>query len=148
MFIDILATLFVSTKEIEKGMGAADILNAQQTGLKAETRTIFQNVRILAVGRDARLRTAQVSRQGDIQDEFSDKNVTVAMKPEEVQKIVLAQALGRITLSLRPFGDANVLAMDYIDAFRAFGIKLPIVSGPPPAYREIRGGQVINAVPF
>lgn len=148
MFVDILVTNFVNTKEIEKG-ALASLAGADASGaLKAETRTIFQNIRILAVGRDARLPSANVARQATLEEDLANKNVTVALKPDEVQKLVLAQATGRLTLSLRGFNDAQIVAMDYIDAFRAFGIKLPIVSGPPPAYREIRGGQVFNVSPY
>lgn len=148
MSVDVLLTLFVSTKDIEKGgMNQAAFLNAAGVAdLKAETRTIFQNVRILAVGKDSRLPSAQVQRQGVIvEEDIANKNVTVALKPDEAQKLTLAQATGRIVLTLRPFNDATILPLDYIDAFRAFGIKMPIVSGPPPAYREIRGGQVYAA---
>lgn len=147
MFVDVLVTLFVSTREIEKGP-LAGIPGADQTGLKAETRTIFQNVKIIAVGRDARLQTAQVARPVSLEEDLANKNVTVVLKPDEAQKLVLAQAVGRITLVLRNFNDNTVTPLDYIDALRAFGIKLPIVSGPPPAYREIRGGQVVNVQPF
>ena len=150
MNVDVLLTLFISTKDIEKGgVGAAAALLGQDGSLKAETRTIFQNVPVLAVGRDSRLRTASVAR-GGVGGEFaevSDKNVTVALSPKDVQSLVLAQAIGRITLSLRNFNDSEVQTLDYLDPFRAFGIKLPIVSGPAPAYREIRGGQVL-AAPF
>lgn len=149
-FVDILLTLFINTKEIEKGGGAAAAAVAalaEQANLKAEVRTIFQNIRILAVGRDARLQTANVNRPQPIEEELTNKNVTVALKPEDVQRLVLAQSTGRITLSLRRFNDTEVAQMEYLDPFRAFGIKLPIVAGPPPAYREIRGGQVF-AQPF
>lgn len=145
-FIDVLVTLFISTKEIEKG-GAAYTGGDSGASMKAETRTVFQNVKILAVGRDLRLSTANVNRPTQIDEDLANKNVTVALKPEEVQKLVLAQATGRITLSLRRFNDSDLVALDYLDAFRAFGIKLPVVSGPSPAYREIRGGQVF-ATPF
>ncbi len=149
MFVDILVTHFISTRELEKGNSSAmEALSSAQDRMKAETRTIFQNVQILAVGRDARLATANVQRSTPIDEDLVNKNITVAMRPEDVQKLVLTQATGRITLALRKFNDSQIVAMDYIDAFRAFGIKLPIISGPPPAYREIRGGQVFNVQPF
>lgn len=146
-FVDVLVTLFVNTKEIEKGPAAIAGLN-MGADLKAETRTVFQNVRILAVGQDARLETAMVDRSnsGGPQN-LTNKNVTVALRPDDVQKLILSQQVGRINLSLRRFNDTEILELDYLDAFKAFGIKLPVVAGPPPAYREIRGGQVI-ATPF
>lgn len=146
-FVDILLTLFINTLEIEKG--SHPVLGKSDNGgaLKAETRTIFQNIRILAVGRDSRIQAANVNRPTPIEEELTNKNVTVALRPDDVQKLVLAQATGRITLSLRRFNDADISQVEYLDPFRAFGIKLPIVAGPPPAYREIRGGEVV-AQPF
>ncbi len=142
-FVDILVTLFINTREIEKGSMAA--LGADQAAnLKAETRTVFQNIKILAVGRDARIAPAQVNRPQPMEEELTNKNVTVALRPDDVQKLVLAQSVGRLTLSLRKFNDADIAQLDYLDAFKAFGVKLPVVMGPPPAYREIRGGQVFS----
>lgn len=147
-FVDILVTMFVSTKEIEKGGAAALAINQQADNLKAETRTVFQNVKILAVGQDLRLENALVDRStSQDRQALTNKNITVALNPADVQKLVLAQQVGRITLSLRRFNDTQIVDLDYLDPFRAFGIKLPVVAGPPPAYREIRGGQVI-ASPF
>lgn len=145
--VDILVTLFVNTREIEKGPSAA-MLGGDAANLRAEVRTVFQNVRILAVGRDARLQTANVNRPtGAAEEELTNKNITVALKPDEVQRLVLAQATGRFTISLRRFNDNDVAQLEYMDPFRAFGIKQPVVAGPMPAYREIRGGQVF-AQPF
>ena len=138
-FVDILLTLFVNTKEIEKGR---TVIGNDTTQLRAEIRTIFQNIKILAVGRDLKLATANVNRPIAGDEELTNKNITVALKPEDVQKLVLAQATGRVTLSLRRFNETDLAQLDYLDPFRAFGIKLPIVAGPQPAYREIRGGQV------
>ncbi|MBN8553811.1 MAG: Flp pilus assembly protein CpaB [Deltaproteobacteria bacterium] len=138
-FVDILLMLFVNTKEIEKGR---TIIANDTSGLRAEVRTIFQNIKILAVGRDLKLATANVNRPVAGEEDLTNKNITVALKPEDVQKLVLAQSTGRITLALRRFNETDLAQLDYLDPFRAFGIKLPIVAGPQPAYREIRGGQV------
>jgi Flp pilus assembly protein CpaB len=136
-FVDILVTLFVNTKELEKGQRFGEDLP-----LRAEVRTVFQNIQILAVGRDLKLQTANVNRTTQGEEELTNKNITVALKPADVQRLVLAQTTGRITLALRRFNDPEVAALEYLDPYKAFGIKLPIVAGPAPAYREIRGGQV------
>lgn len=146
--VDILVTHFINTQAIEKAdQGVTAQIFAQgQASLKAEVRTLFQNVEILAVGQDTAIPTAVVSR-GDAKlqqtgRDLANKNVTVAMKPSDVQVLVLAQQTGRIMLALRPFNDAEIVDLDYTDPFKAFKIKLPVVQGPPPAYREVRGGQV------
>jgi pilus assembly protein CpaB len=149
-FVDILVTTFVNTDEIEQASrGGSPIIIDQAQKLRAETRTVFQNIRILAVGTDFRLETANIARSGDLSqvDRTQQKNVTVALTAPDVQKLVLAQQVGRITLSLRRFNDTEIADLDYLDPFRAFGIQLPVVSGPPPAYREIRGGQIVSS-PF
>lgn len=149
-FVDVLVTTFVNTEEIEQGrQGGAPLIIDQAQRLRAETRTVFQNVRILAVGTDFRLETANIARSGDLAqvERTQQKNITVALTPSDVQKLVLAQQVGRITIALRRFNDTAIADLDYLDPFRAFGIRLPVVSGPPPAYREIRGGQVVSS-PF
>ncbi|TVQ79213.1 MAG: Flp pilus assembly protein CpaB [Bradymonadales bacterium] len=147
-FVDILVTMFVNTQEIESGDRSAQIIIDEARRLKAETRTIFQNVRILSVGRDFRLETANVSRaQGPGFQSSQQTNITVALPPADVQKLVLAQQVGQIMIALRRFNETEIVDLDFLDPFRAFGIQLPVVSGPPPAYREIRGGQVV-AAPF
>jgi len=152
-FVDILITLFIFTKEFEKGKSMIKPRDPNLRGiaepLKAETRTLFQNIKIIAVGMDFRLDAANVSRTGGgiRQRSLTNKNITVIMPPDKVQELVLAQQVGRVTLSLRRFNDSEVIRLGYTDPFKAFGIKLPVTSGPPPAYREIRGGQVF-ATPF
>src|SRR5690606_626129 len=64
-FVDILLTLFVNTQEIEKGPSSLIAAAANAANLRGEVRTLFQNVQILAVGRDARLQTARVNRPED-----------------------------------------------------------------------------------
>lgn len=147
-FVDILVTHFIATEEIEKAgsLGpVASILNQSSSKLKAEVRTVFQNIRILAVGQDTRIQTASVNRSGGPQENLTNKNITIALKPADVQKLVLAQHTGRLTIALRRFNDTEVVDLDYLDPFRAFQIKLPVVQGPPPAYREIRGGQIVSS---
>lgn len=141
-YIDILLTLFVSTKEVEKGPLPQLSGLANSAALKAETRTIFQRVKILAVGKDFRIPTAGIDRSNSGRAPLTTKNVTLEMDPTSVQKLVLAQQVGRITLALRPPNDTDIEDLDYMDSFKAFKIKLPVVQGPPPAYKEIRGGQV------
>lgn len=148
MFIDILTTMFMSTRQIEgRDNDAIAALAKQNQSLKAETRTIFQNVRVLAVGLDKRLPTAQVDRSTGGNYSGRNTSVTVALTPQDVQTLTLAQQIGRITLSLRRRNDTEKFALDYTDASKAFKIKLPVVQGPPPSYKEIRGGEVF-ATPF
>lgn len=144
-FVDILLTLFYNTQvtpEKNELFGAAKVL-------KGEVRTLFQNVRILAVGRDFGLSSSEVKRIIDEarREQETLSNVTVAMTPRDVQKLVLAQTLGRLTLSLRRHGDDEIVELPIEDAISAFNVKIPIEQGPAPYYREYQGGNVIRT-PF
>lgn len=145
-FVDILLTLFYNTQitpEKNELFGAAKVL-------KGEVRMLFQNIRILAVGRDFGLTASALKRnidevRRDTQEVIT--NVTVALPPADVQKLVLAQTLGRLTLALRRHGDDEIVQIPIEDAITAFGVKMPIEQGPSPYYREYQGGNVVRT-PF
>lgn len=78
------------------------------TGEKADVRTVtlFQNVWVLSVGDDIGQPTAVITIDGEEEAYQPDgllagRTVTLAVTPEEVQKVVMAQNLGDLSLSLR-----------------------------------------------
>lgn len=70
-------------------------LNNERTG--KESRIILQNMLVLAVDNKETKDADQRSMIG--------QTVTLSAKPEEAQKLSLAQSLGELQLVLRPFGD-------------------------------------------
>ena len=51
--------------------------------------------------------------------------MTLALTPEEAQRIYLAEANGKIRLALRPFGDNETLPVDYMTELELFPQNLP-----------------------
>ncbi len=101
----------------------------------AWTRTLLQNVLVLAVGSELRAR-------GDNKDRSArDRRVTVSVTPGDAQRLAQAETLGRISLALRHPDDA--LTSDGLERVSAQDIlALPIT---PPVTRQ-RSTQEIEHV--
>ena len=69
-------------------------------------------------------------------------NVTLLVSPEQVQQVVLAQELGRLTLALRSNLDAGqVIDLGSMDQLKLLGVQTPVKpKAARPAWREMRGG--------
>lgn len=112
--------------------------------------TLFQNVLVLAVGSDlGEVRTTAGTDQDALaaiaqQEQQRFTTVTLALTPQQVQDLVLAQDVGDVTLSLRSFREGE----QPIDLSRStpgavFGIDDgSIVPRRAPSWQEIRGGAV------
>jgi len=73
------------------------------------------------------------------------RNLTVALRPEDVQKIVLAQEIGAVSVALRSaLGQEKDLPLPPLGAKQLLGTDKNIVRKSPPAWVEIRGSQVVN----
>jgi pilus assembly protein CpaB len=130
-YVDVLATV-----KLGSGLGASD----QRTFVT----TILENVLVLAVGDDL----GEVTLQGDETMEFLERQqrqkfstVTLALDPQHVQDLVLAQDIGDLSLVLRSFRegeDAAELARS--NATGVFGVdESQIVPRRAPSWQEIRG---------
>lgn len=89
-----------------------DILATDEPGLApAETRTVLQNVALLAVG-------SQTSSEQDTSPTASGgaSHVTVAVSPAQAQALVLAAARGKLHLALRPADDAGAVSLSALPA--------------------------------
>jgi pilus assembly protein CpaB len=72
--------------------------------------TILQNIQVLAVAQkaDATLPTGGDKKSGGLTGGSSRdeaKSVTLAVTPEQAERIFLAEEIGKLRLALRPFGD-------------------------------------------
>lgn len=128
---------------------------------QSQAMTIFQNVWVLATGRDvgdaidltAKQREKEKQRleamaQGgpaaEIKPEPAEgyRTVTVALTPEQAQDLILAQHLGEITLTLRSFREKDtVVELKNSTATSVLKVDIPVVPRAAPVWREIRGGQ-------
>ena len=72
--------------------------------------TILQNVQVLAVAKNAdqNLQTGGDKSEKRTQKSDEAKSVTLALTPEQAEKVFLAEETGKLRLSLRPFGETEV----------------------------------------
>jgi pilus assembly protein CpaB len=102
------------------------IINKPTANGVEQASTLLQNVQVLSVGQTAQQLTAQVDANGnpindgsagarpkDTGAQPAARSITVAVDPQEVGVLALAQEQGKIYLSLRPVGeDAAVPGLD------------------------------------
>lgn len=114
--------LRVSIESIAGGFAAlplsrVDIISTVRKGDegKSHSTTLLQNVLVLAADQ-------QTVAEG--KGALPATTVTVALKPEDVQKVNLAKEMGPLSLALRAFGDDKFVALDRTTGDGLFG-------GPP-----------------
>ncbi|MFH1465310.1 MAG: Flp pilus assembly protein CpaB [Pseudomonadota bacterium] len=131
-------------------------------GEKSDMRTVslFQNVRVLAVGADIGRPTAATTRSGadleagvdaddmfgtrrreDVQMASDTRTVTLEITPNEAQKLVLAQELGSLNLTLRSLWEADrFVELEHATIHSTLGIPQQVRYTPKPRYRLIQSG--------
>jgi len=135
-YVDVLATLKLGTAP-----GSSD----QRTFVT----TVFQNVLVLAVGQD----TGELTQHTPENEELSAlsggsqtqtfNTVTLALSPEQVQDLVLAQDVGDVSLALRSFREGEQpVELDRSVPSAVFGVDDgAIVPRRTPSWQEIRGSS-------
>ena len=106
-FVDLL----VVTHADETGAGAASV------------RPLLQAVRVVATGQQLqRHATADgAGEEGTVVAGASYATVTLHLRPEDAERVLLAQRLGELAVLLRPAGDSVPTALHPIDAANLFG---------------------------
>ena len=132
-------------------MGIFDFGDAQKGDQRAVT--LLQNVYVLAAGQN--LGQAVPINAGD-EENFLNKsrqatgngryagyhNVTLMLTPDEAQKIMLAQEIGSLNLTLRSLWEGNTqVALEKISVHNAIGIPEKVYRRQKAEYREIRAGE-------
>lgn len=115
-------------------------------GVRKYTYTILQNVPVLSVGKDAgeaappeKQKTAGLEAMTPFARTRDDAAVTVALKPDEVQKVIFAREAGRIALSLRnPLDDGRTANLDPATAYSVTRLDL-LLPKKGNEFREYRG---------
>ncbi len=109
-----------------------DILATDEPGSgPAETRTVLQNVSLLAVG----AQTSADAPAASPPPAAGVSHVTVAVSPAQAQALVLAEARGKIHLALRPAGEEAVEAVS------------PFPAPPVPAAQNALRSAIHSAPP-
>lgn len=119
---------------------------------RTETRTLMQNVFVVAVNQEHR-RERPAPRRPVLPEELPEEpegpeaitvnNVTVLVAPSQVQELVLAQEIGQLTLALRSNLDAGqVVDLGVLDPFGLLKVPIPVKPRSRPAWREMRGPSI------
>ena len=123
---DYVDVLIIYDVEFRGGEGS-------QTAENFIVMTLFQNVEVLAVSQSVvdvvpeatpsaggqRVRNSEAKASPDA------NTVTLALTPEQAQRLYLAESNGRIRLALRPFGDADQPSLDHMIETDLFPKNLP-----------------------
>jgi pilus assembly protein CpaB len=106
------------------------------------TRTLMQDVAVMAVGRQSR-----ASANDEPANPRGYTSITVEVDPERAQKLVVAQRSGKLTAVLRNPNDRMPVGDKRLDVNMLLGIPTPqapavqVAAGPRPATEVIVGGR-------
>jgi pilus assembly protein CpaB len=146
-FVDILATVEVGS--FKEGRNVSE---------EIITKTILENVLVLAVNRVSskigfvRLMRVQQKAEGSMSPEIAEpsgqrektRTLTLALLPEDTQKMNMAQEIGSISASLRSRWDkGEKLHVPPLSSQDFLGVKKNVVPRSPPAWVEIMGAEQI-----
>lgn len=145
-FVDIIGTFNFGRPTSVQG-GAM-----QYADERTETRTLMQNVFVVAVNQEHR-RERPAPRRPVLPEELPEEpeppearsvnNVTVLVAPAQVQELILAQEIGQLTLALRSNLDAGqVVDLGVLDPFGLLKVPIPVKPRQRPAWREMRGPSI------
>lgn len=149
-FVDVLGTFeFGRPTGVQQGQ-------VQYADERTETRTLLQNVLVLAVNQlhrgarpPARAADAEVPEQGGgeyaVTTDTTLENATLLVDPTQVQELVLAQQIGDLTLALRSDLDTGEVAdLENLDPLGLLDVDIPVKPKGRRPWQEIRG---LNAIP-
>ncbi len=121
------------------------------------TRTILENIMILAVNQTSSMRRQVISadagqqgpgsvfsadRQMTRPEKENIRSLTLSLSPREVQILNLSQEIGTVSVSLRSsFDDGKTENLQPLSARDFLGIEKSIVPRSSPAWVEIRGSD-------
>ncbi len=120
-----------------------DVIATFEVGEVTITRTVLQNVTLLALGTTA---TAAKPKRPPAEGEEAEvkaaekeqPNATLAVDPEQAQTLILSDARGKLRLALRPKFEEQYIALGAIDTAEVIGEKFEeaIAKQEPPATEE------------
>jgi pilus assembly protein CpaB len=106
-----------------------DVLATFQVDKISVTKTVLQNVELLAVGPE--VRPTEVRRTaGGPEGPRERPNATLSVSPQQAEKLILAESRGKLRLALRPVDDDSLVALKGITTTQLIGIA-PQTSTPP-----------------
>lgn len=105
-FVDVIGVFEVFDPNVKTAFGTG---NGQAEKAKVFTSaTILQNIQVLAVAQKSDPEVQTAGKVGDASKRDTTaalKSVTLAVTPEQAEKLFMAEEVGKLRLSLRPFGE-------------------------------------------
>lgn len=136
-------------------LGTFDFGSGEKMDLR--TITLMQDVWVLAVvddiGRPTSASVRRLPPEGEEDEDYDDRElppseqlssqatISVAVRPADAQKLVMAQELGRLSVSLRSLWEnEGTVPVDHATIASTLGIVQQVRFKSRPAYRVIEGG--------
>lgn len=104
-FVDVIGVFEVFDPNVKSAFGAG---NGQADKAKVFTSvTLLQNIQVLAVAQKSDPEVQTAGKNGDAKKDTTAalKSVTLAVTPEQAEKLFITEEVGKLRLSLRPFGE-------------------------------------------
>ena len=125
-------------------LGTFDFGDERRTDPRAVT--LLQSVYVLAAGEDlgqaVPVNVSGLDESVERRREGMYRSVTVMLSPSESQKILLAQEVGAITLTLRSLWDENAhVGLTSETIHSAIGVPDKVIRTPRPQFIERRAGE-------
>lgn len=102
-----------------------------ERGVGMVTRTILQDVEILALGSEINP-TGKEGPSGKEGEARPQPTATLAVLPAEAEKLILAEARGKLRLALRPIEDDTFRARSGVTEVQVTGVRPPDPTAPSP----------------
>jgi len=120
-----------------------DVIATFEIGEVTVTRTVLQNVKLLALGTTAAAKPERPPAEGEeAKVKAADReqpNATLAVDPEQAQTLILSDARGKLRLALRPKFEEQYIALAATDTADVIGKEFEEAiaaqerpNGPPP----------------
>jgi pilus assembly protein CpaB len=98
-----------------------DVLATFEVDKLAVTKTVLQDVELLAIGPEVLPEeVGKSSKEGRPKEQ---PNATLALMPDDAEKLILAESKGKLRLTLRPMGDAAKVALSGVRSDSLIGLR-------------------------
>ena len=99
-----------------------DVLATFEVEKLAVTKTVLQDVELLAIGPE--ILPAEVDKpSGRDAKPKEQPNATLAMDPQDAEKLILAESQGKLRLTLRPMGDDGMVSLAGVRSDTLIGLR-------------------------
>ncbi len=96
-----------------------DVLATFTEGKGSVTKTVLQDVELLATG--SQMQAPEANADGKPEKPVEVPNVTLSVRPEDAEKLILAESKGKLRLALRPVGEQSFAEVPGMTSVKLIG---------------------------